>query len=1078
MIDDLVIKILDIVFEDKIDDLFLGNIFDEKGFVNENYIYFCKITSLVEEIAVSKDKEDFKNYPKYFEEKIQNLQKLFNKYYSSNKNNLYTNIIDTLNKEIEKNYKMEKEKDLEERKHKKEDKLNKFSTNINFYKEEFTKLNQLKSDDKKNFEEINKVANNIKGIAFEPEEKKRIFSDKDDIIEIFVFKLDKPENVTKLELERKEIILPDYKQYFYTFSENHLHVSVKTKTSPQILSSRKDKIKYIDFEQADKIKDSYQNEMRKLVIDETMVKPILELNDKNINPDLESDLLFINLKNFFENFRKLINNLNEHIDNVNLLQGYKEDTEKLLKDIKEINMLRPRLKDFVLDEINRKCIEFGNFKDNVMKDLENLINTYNSFANIVNLTDQNKKIIPKEFNLIKLDDIKFSEKKIGFDSFDLNISTPYLSLSTDNRLQFCLKTYNQDIDYIIPALYHGESIKFNIISFVDKSVKSSLIFNEENLITKQISINQITNHNEPIIIKFEIPYDQALDEDKSDKISGKLNFELLEESGMSLQIPFNFNFEFIPLNVIFESNYGFFLSRNTLKYAFENSSMNLEIFLYFRFEKSNLSFDKWKNNYSIEKLEGNQIEEEPQLKYQKEEQKFIMTFTKDEKKLIDKKLNARIKFYITKNLTIPIQISTTFRDKQFVLASFNDAKNELDFEYFHIYLYEEVGEQIITFRVEYEDDSLHTIYLTDSGYSAWYGAYLYYFMGNIFKFSKGITFKIKFSFNKKQLFPDKLSSLKIFVKNEKGISKSLSIKLHIEESVSISKFLIKGISNFFFGQSVDERYWKIPHIGYNYTLKKYKFVESKEKMHDYIPDEKQLTVFYTPYKCVLVNRVNIKFFYYNNVVESGDYEIFDLMEMDYRENEPEIITVFKNDNDVNIWLPTVNYFGEINKKKTYYINIEEEEKSIELNNEFETLEDNIIDTNTKSEEDKKKQKKQKKDKKELAGEKIAKQNLKDLKDNIVKYFKNLKFLGKNSQEKNEYKKIVEKSNLVSFINYFSDEKIDFEKKTNYLSYIQKLMIDKNNKSAETLNYFINFEKNRYKNVKNMYLNNLIEILSF
>ena len=81
---------------------------------------------------------------------------------------------------------------------------------------------------------------------------------------------------------------------------------------------------------------------------------------------------------------------------------------------------------------------------------------------------------------------------------------------------------------------------------------------------------------------------------------------------------------------------------------------------------------KWRNNYSIEKLDGNQIEEEPQLIYKKEEQYLIITFSKDEKKLSGKKLNAIIKFYLAKNLTIPIQISTTFRDKQFIFASLND----------------------------------------------------------------------------------------------------------------------------------------------------------------------------------------------------------------------------------------------------------------------------------------------------------------------------------------------------------------------------------------------------------------------
>ena len=287
VIDDLVAKILDIIFEDKIDEFFSGNIFNEEGLVNENYTYFCNITSLVEEIAISKKKEDYKNYPKYFEEKIINLQTTFNKYYTNNKNNLYTNILKALNDEIEKNYKMEKEKDLEERKHKKEEKLNKFNTNVNCYKDYFDKLNTLKTEDKKNFEEVNKVANNLKGIAFESEEKKRIFSNKGDEIEISVFKLEKPENITKLKLEKKDIILPDYKQFFYAFSENHLYVSGKTKPKEEKLNPRKDKekIKNLDFEQIEKIKESYQTEMRKLVIDETMVKPILELNDKNVDTD-------------------------------------------------------------------------------------------------------------------------------------------------------------------------------------------------------------------------------------------------------------------------------------------------------------------------------------------------------------------------------------------------------------------------------------------------------------------------------------------------------------------------------------------------------------------------------------------------------------------------------------------------------------------------------------------------------------------------------------------------------------------------------------------------------------------------
>ena len=218
VIDNLINKILEIVFENKINDLFEGCIFNEKGEVNENYKYFCKITSLVEEIARSKNREEIKNFPKYFEEKILNLQTLFNKYYKTNKNNLYTNIIDTLNNEIEKNYKMEKEKDLNDRRNKKEDKLMNFNTNVNNYNDDFNKLNRLRKEDKYNFEEVNKVATSIKNISFENEEKKKIFSDsKESSIKINEFKIENPSNVKKLELEKNDIILLEYKQFFYTF---------------------------------------------------------------------------------------------------------------------------------------------------------------------------------------------------------------------------------------------------------------------------------------------------------------------------------------------------------------------------------------------------------------------------------------------------------------------------------------------------------------------------------------------------------------------------------------------------------------------------------------------------------------------------------------------------------------------------------------------------------------------------------------------------------------------------------------------------------------------------------------------
>ncbi len=102
-----------------------------------------------------------------------------------------------------------------------------------------------------------------------------------------------------------------------------------------------------------------------------------------------------------------------------------------------------------------------------------------------------------------------------------------------------------------------------------------------------------------------------------------------------------------------------------------------------------------------------------------------------------------------------------------------------------------------------------------------------------------------------------------------------------------------------------------------------------------------------------MNRINTQFIYYNNV-ESSDKNC-QIVDLKYKDNEPVIITIFQIDDEVSIWLPTVNYFGD-NTEKTFFINIEEDKKS------------------------------------ESSGEEIAKQNKKVMKDNLERYFKNLQIL--------------------------------------------------------------------------------------
>ena len=63
----------------------------------------------------------------------------------------------------------------------------------------------------------------------------------------------------------------------------------------------------------------------------------------------------------------------------------------------------------------------------------------------------------------------------------------------------------------------------------------------------------------------------------------------------------------------------------------------------------------------------------------------------------------------------------------------------------------------------------------------------------------------------------------------------MSIKLYIE-TFSIGKSFVTGLKNIFFERDVDERYWEVPYIEYNYKLKKLKLIKSEEKLTDYIPE--------------------------------------------------------------------------------------------------------------------------------------------------------------------------------------------------------------------------------------------------
>ena len=76
--------------------------------------------------------------------------------------------------------------------------------------------------------------------------------------------------------------------------------------------------------------------------------------------------------------------------------------------------------------------------------------------------------------------------------------------------------------------------------------------------------------------------------------------------------------------------------------------------------------------------------------------------------------------------------------------------------------------------------------------------------------------------------------------------------------------------------------------------------------------------------------------------------------------------------------------------------------------------------------------------------------IKILKEHFTKYFNELKIAGKNKEEIKEFKKIIDKSSLLTLINYLTSSKTTFENIKSFLKYMKQLMVEENDKSGETL----------------------------
>ena len=170
---------------------------------------------------------------------------------------------------------------------------------------------------------------------------------------------------------------------------------------------------------------------------------------------------------------------------------------------------------------------------------------------------------------LKDNNIRISQNKINFENYKIiSISSPYIALNDENKIQFCLNNYEKIIGPIIPSLYINQLFKFNIISFIDKNLEAKLKIKDENSVLKNyISISELIEPENSIQIIYRNSENPNIDYNHENEIIVNGSFEIkIKNEEVKLDLPFTFYFRFIPLILFFECSKNLFYENKLFKF--------------------------------------------------------------------------------------------------------------------------------------------------------------------------------------------------------------------------------------------------------------------------------------------------------------------------------------------------------------------------------------------------------------------------------------------------------------------------------------------------------------------------------
>ena len=333
-----------------------------------------------------------------------------------------------------------------------------------------------------------------------------IYTDKGDfILDVKETKLLLP---SYLNIRKQEIIENETKSYFKPKNENIKIYQVDEHNLNEVIEQKKNKLKEIESQDIKKI----NVDIPRLVINEInyYINPNNHLNFKiidNINK-LMLDISELTKKVEDKKIGNLVEQLNNIIDENKKIQNEKEifskleSFKKILKTIKEkieiIKLNKPYFKDGISkpSNIEEICKKFESLKDKIVDNLDKILYFYDESEKIEIKTQKCLEYIGCKFNLQFKSNFRISKNNINFENFKVkSISSPYLTITNDNKIEFSLKSFNKIIGPYSPSLYKNKLFTFNIISFIDKNIESKLIINNECPLKHYFSISKEVSPN-------------------------------------------------------------------------------------------------------------------------------------------------------------------------------------------------------------------------------------------------------------------------------------------------------------------------------------------------------------------------------------------------------------------------------------------------------------------------------------------------------------------------------------------------------------------------------------------------------